>query len=111
MAGPVAPLGEIRHRRAGEYVVVPMCAAPRGPTVESVPFPRLSEVLMKSFLAACASICALAFAVPAMGMPADTQPTGGTPGCQPASASAPWALTFCNPGGHSRGVGAGVGRF
>ena len=64
---------------------------------------------MKSFLAACASLCALAFAVPAMGMPADAHPTGGTPGCQPAGASTPGALTFCNPGGRSRGVGAGGG--
>ena len=67
---------------------------------------------MKSFLAACASMCALAFAVPAMGMPSDAQPAGGTPGCQPAAlASAPWTLTFCNPGGHSRGLGAGGGQF
>jgi hypothetical protein len=66
---------------------------------------------MKSFLAACASMCALAFAVPAMGMPTDAQPAGGSPGCQPAPPSAPWALTLCNPGGHSRGVGTGGGRL
>jgi hypothetical protein len=66
---------------------------------------------MKSFLAACASMCALAFADPAMGMPADAQPVGGSAGCQPASASAPWAITFCNPVGHARGVGAGRGRL
>jgi hypothetical protein len=66
---------------------------------------------MKSFLAACGSMCALAFAVPAMGMPADSQPVGAAPGCQPAPASAPWAITFCNPGGHSRGVGAGGGKL
>jgi hypothetical protein len=66
---------------------------------------------MKSFLAACGAMCALAFAVPAMGMPADSQPAGAAPGCQPAPASAPWAITFCNPGGRSRGVGAGGGRL
>ena len=32
--------------------------------------------------------------------------------CQPAAlASAPWTLTYCNPGGHSRGLGAGAGQF
>lgn len=66
---------------------------------------------MKSFLAVCGSMCALAFAVPAMGMPADAQPVAGVPGCQPAPASAPWAITFCNPGGHSRGVGTGAGKL
>ena len=66
---------------------------------------------MKSFLAACGSLCVLAFAVPAQGMPTDTQPVAGTPGCQPAPASAPWAITFCNPGGRSRGVGTGGGKL
>jgi hypothetical protein len=111
MAATGRALGEIRHRARTEYVVVPMCAARRGSTVAGVPFPRLSEVLMKSFLAACASMCALAFAVPANGMPADAQRVGESPGCQPAPVSAPWALTFCNPGGHARGLGAGGGRF
>jgi len=66
---------------------------------------------MKSFLAAGASMCALALAVPAMGMPTDSQPVGGAPGCQPASASAPGAITFCNPGGRSRGIGTGAGKL
>jgi hypothetical protein len=69
---------------------------------------------MKPLLAAaCGSLCALAFAVSAPAMPTDTQPVRQAAPCRPApaSASASWAITFCNPLGRSRGVGTGGGKL
>ncbi len=69
---------------------------------------------MKPLLAACGSVCALAvlaFSGTAQAMPTDTQPVRHVAPCQPAPASAPWAITLCNPLGHSRGVGTGGGKL
>jgi len=91
-----------------------MCAQPPALTVAGVPFPRLSVVAVTLIIKTCGSVCALAvlaFSGTAQAMPTDTQPVRHVAPCQPAPASAPWAITLCNPLGHSRGVGTGGGKL
>jgi hypothetical protein len=90
---------------------MPMCAPSPEPTVEGVPFLSLSEVVMKSFIAACGAVSLLAFSAPAQAVPTENvQAHHRVSPCR-APASAPWAITFCNPLGRSRGPGAGAGRL
>jgi hypothetical protein len=66
---------------------------------------------MKSLVAALGAASLLAFAaVPASAGPADLHmPIAAPHLCGPADALG--AITFCNPLGRSRGVGAGIGRL
>jgi hypothetical protein len=66
---------------------------------------------MRSFLAALGAAALLAFtAVPASSQPADLQPSAvAADACDPAGIIG--QITFCNPLGTSRGVGAGLGRL
>jgi hypothetical protein len=60
---------------------------------------------MRSFIAALGAVSLLAFAaVPASAAPADLHLS-----VVAAQADAPGAITFTNPLGRSRGVGAGLG--
>jgi hypothetical protein len=65
---------------------------------------------MKSLVAALGAASLLAFAVSAPAQPADTHvPHAAAHRCDPAAQVG--RITLCNPLGHSRGVGAGLGRL
>jgi hypothetical protein len=111
MAAAPTRAEKIRRCAPGEYVVVPMCAQPPALTVAGVPFPRLSEVVMRSFIAACGAVSLLAFSAAAQAVPTENvQAHHRVSPCR-APASAPWAITSCNPLGRSRGPGAGAGKL
>jgi hypothetical protein len=66
---------------------------------------------MRSFIAASGAVALLAFSAPAQAVPTENvQAHHRVSQCR-APASQPWAITFCNPLGRSRGPGSGAGKL
>jgi hypothetical protein len=88
-----------------------MCARLPAPTVEGVSFLSLTEVVMRSFIAACGAVSLLAFCATAQAVPVENMQAHHRVSHCHAPAAQPWAITSCNPLGRSRGPGSGAGRL